>query len=141
MTFRSVARACSTATASAKAVKLSANHQRQMKYVTTFTTSAIGALHLKKSTNPNGAFSAIITPIGLPIALMAEPMFVANTSMMTNGTGLSRYLLVRCSIVPVMNRMLVTSSTSAADTVAMIISTSSNDFGRGPTRATIIETM
>ena len=47
--------------------------------------------------------------------LAAEPMFVANTSMMMNGVGRSRYLLVRCSIVPVMNRILVTSSTSGSD--------------------------
>jgi hypothetical protein len=134
---RSAIASCPACTASANARKLSANHHRHTKYVATFTASAIGALHRRNSVNENPALSAIITPIGLPMLLAADPMLVANTSMMMNGAGRSRYLLVRWSIVPVMNRMLVTSSTSAADTVAMIISTSSSDFGRGPTRVTM----
>jgi len=42
--------------------------------------SAIGADHRRNSRNVNPAFSEIITPIGLPIELALEPMFVAKTA-------------------------------------------------------------
>ncbi len=46
------------------------------------------------------------------------PMLVAKTTMMRNGTGLSRNRRVTCRVTALMKRMEVTSSTRAAETAA-----------------------
>ncbi len=85
-------------------------------------------------------FNAISTPIGLPTELIADPLLQAKTSMITNGAGVSLYLFVRCSMAPAMNRMAVTSPTSAEAREAKIIMVISSNCGRGPTVLTMAPT-